>query len=58
VAHQVCVLSKKYSCFGLTGSARVGLVAILSGASNNYLAIGGGDLGEIFNKTLINLKKA
>jgi hypothetical protein len=46
VAHQVCVLSRKYSCFGLIGFARVGLVAILSLASNSYLAIGGGGFGE------------
>jgi hypothetical protein len=46
MAHRVCVLSGKYSCFGLIGYARVGLVVILSLVSNNYLAIGGGCFGE------------
>jgi hypothetical protein len=47
VAHQVCVLSGKYSCFGLTCEARV---ATLIEHPASYLAIGGGGFGESFNK--------
>ena len=42
---------------GLTGSARVGLVATLSWGSSSYLAIRGGGFGESLIK-FDNLKKA
>ena len=44
------VLSVKTQFFGLTVTARVGLIAILYLASNNYLEIEGGGFGETLNK--------